>query len=102
MGSPSERNLDDGKTAEGRSSHPGSGTPDDPFIVSFAERDAADPRQWTTARKWTYTVASTLALLCISVSATSYASGTDQIVEAFGVGIEVANFAFDRQRTSAN
>lgn len=36
------------------------------------------------------TIASNLSLLCISVSATIYASGIDQLSTAYGVGIEVA------------
>lgn len=105
-----DSNLHDSKTPDGQPSYPGLGTLDDPYIVSFAERDPSNPRDWSTARKWMrvfpfrspllnaqaefplcrYTVASNVALLCISVSATIYASGVDQIVDAFGVGIEVA------------
>jgi hypothetical protein len=36
------------------------------------------------------TIASSLSLLCISVSATIYASGIDQLAAAYGTGIEVA------------
>lgn len=65
---------------------PGSGAPDDPYLVDFlrGEHDPANPYNWSRGRKWLITAVIALATFGISFASSSYSAGIEGIREEFG------------------
>ncbi|KOC12858.1 SNF2 family helicase [Aspergillus flavus AF70] len=72
--------------------HPyaGSGTEDDPYLVTWLPNDPRNPMTFPDSRKWFYTVTVAWATLAVSLVSSAYTGGVDQIMEQFNCGTEVA------------
>ncbi|KAL5360339.1 major facilitator superfamily domain-containing protein [Aspergillus floccosus] len=68
----------------------GSGTEDDPFIVTWIPNDPRNPMTMKTATKWFYTMTMAWATLAVSLVSSAYTGGIEQIMEDLKVGTEVA------------
>jgi multidrug resistance protein len=68
----------------------GSGTEEDPYLVTWIDNDPRDPQGFSMSRKWTYTMVMAWATLAVSLVSSAYTGGMEQIMEQFHVGTEVA------------
>lgn len=68
---------------------PGSGTPEDPFIVSWIDSDPRNPVLWSSLKKWTITFLVGFATLALALISSAYTGGIDQMIAQFRVGEEV-------------
>ncbi|PNS19847.1 hypothetical protein CAC42_7814 [Sphaceloma murrayae] len=71
--------------------HPykGSGTEEDPYIVTWIPHDVRNPQNWTATRKWTITGVVAIATLAVAFVSSAYSGGTRQILQEFQVSQEV-------------
>ncbi|KAJ5569597.1 uncharacterized protein N7459_009027 [Penicillium hispanicum] len=77
-------------TAEvARYPYAGSGTEEDPFVVTWLPRDPRNPMQFSTIKKWAITILVSFATLAVALVSSAFSGGMSQIVEAFGVAEEV-------------
>ncbi|THC97278.1 hypothetical protein EYZ11_003226 [Aspergillus tanneri] len=68
----------------------GSGTEDDPYIVTWIPDDPRNPMNTPTKTKWFYTISMAWATLAVSMESSAFTGGIEQIMEAFEVGTTVA------------
>ncbi|OOF92181.1 hypothetical protein ASPCADRAFT_210589 [Aspergillus carbonarius ITEM 5010] len=68
----------------------GSGTEDDPYLVTWIPNDPRNPMNFPAWRKWLYTLTVAWATLAVSMVSSAYTGGVEQIMESFHVGSEVA------------
>lgn len=52
--------------------YPGSGTLEDPYVVSFLPQDVGNPYNWSTGLRWLITVIAGLATLATSFASTAF------------------------------
>ncbi|KAF6825541.1 major facilitator superfamily transporter [Colletotrichum musicola] len=80
----------------------GSGTVDDPFIVTWLERDPQDPLQFPTWVKWCIAQILAFSFFCASFLSSAYSAAVGEVrtefgggssVNSLGVGLFVAGFA---------
>ncbi|THC97085.1 hypothetical protein EYZ11_003463 [Aspergillus tanneri] len=71
--------------------HPydGSGTEEDPYVVVWIPNDPRNPMNFSSARKWSYTVLVSFITLTTALVSSAYSGGMRQIVEDFGCDQEV-------------
>ncbi|KAL8291917.1 hypothetical protein RQP46_002175 [Phenoliferia psychrophenolica] len=72
-----------------KSHYPGAGTEDDPFIVSFAEHDPDNPKEWMAGKKWTYMLIYAVGMMSGTFAVSSYTSGFAGMIEEFGTNPEI-------------
>ncbi|KAE8387961.1 hypothetical protein ETB97_007928 [Aspergillus alliaceus] len=84
--------IDQGILTEDVVSHPyaGSGTEDDPYLVTWIPNDSRNPMNFQDRWKWFYTITVAWATLAVSLVSSAYTGGVDQIMEQFHCGTEVA------------
>lgn len=63
--------------------YPGSGTPSDPYLVDWLPDEPANPYNWSSARRWLYTLIAAFSCLCIAFASTSYSAAVEDIVKAY-------------------
>lgn len=63
----------------------GSGSDDDPFLIQWTTNDPHDPRQFSTARKWMFTLILSLATLSVALASSAYTGAVPQLVEEYQV-----------------
>ena len=68
----------------------GSGTDDDPYIVTWIDNDPRNPMLYSTLKKWILVVLVAVATLAVSFVSSAYSGGTAQIIRDFGISEEVA------------
>ncbi|KAF4292894.1 hypothetical protein KXX55_001309 [Aspergillus fumigatus] len=68
----------------------GSGTEEDPYLVTWILNDPRNPLEFSATKKWTYTMIMAWATLAVSLVSSAYTGGMQQIMEQFEVGTEVA------------
>jgi hypothetical protein len=68
----------------------GSGTEDDPYVVTWIPNDPRDPMRFSQGKKWFITVVMALATLAVSLDSSAYSGGITQIIEEFHISTEVA------------
>ncbi|KAK9586820.1 hypothetical protein V6Z96_000842 [Aspergillus fumigatus] len=68
----------------------GSGTEEDPYLVTWILNDPRNPLEFSATKKWTYTMVMAWATLAVSLVSSAYTGGMQQIMEQFEVGTEVA------------
>ncbi|PIG88031.1 MFS multidrug transporter [Aspergillus arachidicola] len=81
----------------------GSGTEDDPFVVSWIPNDPRNPMEFSEVQKWSYTVLVSFVTLTVALVSSAYSGGMGQIVKDFdceqevailGISLFVLGFAF--------
>ncbi|KAL3457676.1 MFS general substrate transporter [Aspergillus heterothallicus] len=70
--------------------YPGSGTDEDPFIITWIPDDPRNPQLSPQSRKWWITVLVSLAALAVSLISSAYSGGLNEILENFSISEEVA------------
>ncbi|KAK5787658.1 hypothetical protein VI817_010155 [Penicillium citrinum] len=69
---------------------PGTGTENDPFVVTWISNDPRNPMRFSQLKKWTITMLVALAALAVSLDSSAYTGGIAQIEKEFQIGTEVA------------
>lgn len=67
----------------------GSGTEDDPYVVSWLKNDPRNPMQFSMTRKATATFATAVATFVVSLTSSAYSGSLDKVIEEFHIGREV-------------
>ncbi|KAJ5774847.1 hypothetical protein N7457_009743 [Penicillium paradoxum] len=70
--------------------YPGSGTDEDPFVVTWIPDDPRNPMNWSEAKKWTFTLLVAIATLAVALVSSAYTGGLREIMVEFKIGQEVA------------
>lgn len=70
--------------------YPGSGTQDDPFVVTWLPRDPRNPMNFKAVQKWSITILVSFVTLAVALVSSAYSGGLGQIVEHFKVEEEIA------------
>ncbi|PYH99712.1 hypothetical protein BO71DRAFT_173130 [Aspergillus ellipticus CBS 707.79] len=70
--------------------YPGSGTAEDPYAVTWLPQDPRNPMQFSSKKKWTYTMVMAVATLAVALVSSAYTGGVLEIEEQFEIGTEVA------------
>ncbi|KAF2816788.1 MFS general substrate transporter [Mytilinidion resinicola] len=71
-------------------SYKGSGTTEDPYIVTWLNDDPENPKQWSPVRQWTILVLVAVLSLCVSLASSTYTGALAQVMEEFHCSEEVA------------
>lgn len=69
--------------SEAASPYPGSGTPEDPYLVDWLDDEPSNPYNWRPAFKWTTMAIIAISTLCISFASSSYSSAIPDIMRQF-------------------
>jgi hypothetical protein len=63
----------------------GSGTEDDPFLVTWIENDAVNPMNYPMALKWSITMLVAVATLAVAFVSSAYSGGIAEVLKQFRV-----------------
>lgn len=67
----------------------GSGTEDDPYVVSWLHDDPRNPMLYGPVRKWLITMVVAIATLAVAFCSSAYSGGAEQIIKEFKCSEEV-------------
>lgn len=67
----------------------GSGTEDDPYVVTWIENDPRNPMLYGEVKKWSITMLVAVATLAVAFVSSAYSGGADQIIREFGCSQEI-------------
>lgn len=70
--------------------YPGSGTEEDPYVMTWIPEDPRNPMLFSKTTKWTFTMIVAVATLAVALVSSAYTGGIAQIEEEFHIGSEVA------------
>lgn len=70
--------------------YPGSGTDDDPYVVTWIPNDPRNPMLFSKLGKWSLTMGVAIATLAVALISSAYTGGIAQIQREFNIGTEVA------------
>ncbi|GME43665.1 Major facilitator superfamily [Neofusicoccum parvum] len=70
--------------------YPGSGTQDDPYIVTWIEGDAENPQNLSRTRKWIITALAGIQVLSVTFASSAYSGALHKVIEHFSVTTVVA------------
>ncbi|OKL64306.1 hypothetical protein UA08_00915 [Talaromyces atroroseus] len=70
--------------------YPGSGTEEDPYVVSWIPNDPRNPMLFSTSYKWFITMLIALITMVVALVSSAYSGGVSEITASFGIGDEVA------------
>ncbi|ODM18666.1 hypothetical protein SI65_05283 [Aspergillus cristatus] len=70
--------------------YPGSGTDEDPYVVTWMPNDPRNPMLFSQWKKWTITMLVAIATLAVALVSSAYTGGIAQIEQQFHIGSEVA------------
>ncbi|RJE26836.1 transporter [Aspergillus sclerotialis] len=70
--------------------YPGSGSEQDPFVVSWLPEDARNPMRYSMWRKIMITITVSIATFVVSVGSSAYSGSNQQVVDYFEIDNEVA------------
>lgn len=70
--------------------YPGSGTDEDPYVVTWIANDPRNPMLFSQLTKWTITMLVAIATLAVALVSSAYTGGIAEIQAEFGIGSEVA------------
>lgn len=68
----------------------GTGTPEDPYAVSWIPQDPRNPMNWGHIKKWSITFLASFITLAVSLVSSAYSGGISQIVTDFNAAEEIA------------
>ena len=70
--------------------YPGSGTQEDPYVVTWIPNDPRDPMLFSQVMKWSLTMMVAIATLAVALISSAYTGGIMEMMEEFHIGTEVA------------
>lgn len=68
------------------SPYPGSGTPEDPYLVDWLPDEPSNPYNWRSSFKWMNMAVIAMSALCISFASSSYSAAIPDVMRQFNVG----------------
>ncbi|KAK7528133.1 major facilitator superfamily domain-containing protein [Phyllosticta citriasiana] len=71
-------------------SYSGSGTDEDPFIVTWIQNDPRNPMQWSQTLRWLVCISVAISTLAVAFVSSAYSGGVQEMMMDLGVGKEVA------------
>ncbi|KAK9858706.1 MFS general substrate transporter [Penicillium brevicompactum] len=71
-------------------SYPGSGTDEDPFIVSWIDEDPRNPMLFKNSSKWAITSLVSMGTFVVALVSSAYSGSTVEIIEYFQISEELA------------
>jgi hypothetical protein len=82
-----QRVLHQGVLNDNIINHPykGSGTEDDPFVVSWLDNDPVNPMNYSLFMKWSITMLVAVATLAVAFVSSAYSGGVAEILQEFRV-----------------
>ncbi|EKM55718.1 uncharacterized protein PHACADRAFT_256541 [Phanerochaete carnosa HHB-10118-sp] len=72
------------------SKYPGTGTPDDPYVIYWDVGDPENPFNWSTKRKWAITLQMAIGTWTVSFCSSSYSGGLNAMAKELHMSQEVA------------
>src|SRR2546429_2494885 len=69
--------------------YPGSGTEEDPYIISFLPNDPRNPMLWSKGRKWSICLIVAMSVLAVAFASSAYTGGIEQVIIKFHASTEV-------------
>lgn len=69
--------------------YPGSGTEEDPYLVTWIENDPRNPMNFAQWKKWGLTILVAIATLAVAFVSSAFSGGVRQIIVQFNVTSEV-------------
>lgn len=70
--------------------YPGSGSEDDPYVITWIPNDPRNPMNFSGWKKWYVTILVSFATMAVSLVSSAYTGGIAQVMKEFGVVKEVA------------
>ncbi|KAE8375381.1 major facilitator superfamily domain-containing protein [Aspergillus bertholletiae] len=70
--------------------YPGSGTEEDPYVVSWIPNDSRNPQLFSFARKLTITLVVAFSTMIVALTSSAYSGSVGSIVTSFDISTEVA------------
>lgn len=70
--------------------YPGSGTAEDPYLVSWIPNDPRNPMEFSNATKWFITMVVAFVTLAVALVSSAYTGGLLKIMHEFSISQEVA------------
>lgn len=67
----------------------GQGTDDDPYSVTWIERDPRNPMQWSAVTRWSILMVVAMAALMVSLDSSAYSGSAREIMTQFNCSQEV-------------
>ena len=67
----------------------GSGTEEDPYIVTWIDDDPRNPMLYSATKKWGITAMVSLATLAVAFVSSSYSGGTKEVVKSLKISEEL-------------
>jgi hypothetical protein len=81
---------DTGMTADVENwDYDGSGTEEDPYVVTWIDHDPRNPMLYSETTKWSITLLVALATLAVAFVSSAYSGGAEQVISEFGCSREV-------------
>jgi hypothetical protein len=82
-----QRVLHQGVLTDDIINHPykGSGTEDDPFLVTWIDNDQVNPQNYPMALKWSITMLVAVATLAVAFVSSAYSGGIAEVLKEFKV-----------------
>jgi multidrug resistance protein len=69
----------------------GSGTEDDPYVVTWPDKDRRNPLNFGKTNKWCITLLVAIITLAAAFGSSAYSGCFDQVIQTFGISEEVAS-----------
>ncbi|KAL1978211.1 hypothetical protein VTN31DRAFT_1070 [Thermomyces dupontii] len=69
--------------------YPGSGTEDDPYVISWIPNDPRDPMRFSKVKKWYITLIMAISTLAVALVSSAYSGGVPEIILEFGISQDV-------------
>lgn len=67
----------------------GSGTEDDPYVVTWIDEDPRNPMRYSKTKKWSLTMLVAFATLAVAFVSSAFSGGADEVIKEFGCSQEV-------------
>ncbi|KAK5167955.1 MFS siderochrome iron transporter 1 [Saxophila tyrrhenica] len=67
----------------------GSGTEEDPYVVTWIENDPRNPMLYSKTKKWSITLLVAFATLAVAFVSSAYSGGSNQVIQEFQISQEI-------------
>lgn len=67
----------------------GSGTEEDPYVVTWIENDPRNPMNYSELKKWSLTALVAIATLAVAFVSSAYSGGASEVIREFGCSQEI-------------
>lgn len=67
----------------------GSGTQDDPYIVTWIDQDPRDPMRYSALTRWSLMMLCAMCALLVAIDSSAYSGGPEEIMNEFNCSKEI-------------